>query len=264
MRGENIDNLKKLKEENNCHLIASFGSKYIDGYTGSDLINLSDILANKGYRFGAIFLKGEIDEVIKNEKYNNFKQTILSQNPQNRENIIRTFLNIYGENYTEHRADFDRFLKEQGNEVALDSEILNIKRSIELEGFEGRLNSGEKMLSISDIDNMDGYEFEDFLVNLYKKMGYNVTHTKYSLDQGADLVVSKFGETTAVQAKCYSGSVGNDAVQQVIASKGYYQCDKATVITNSEFTRAAIDLANSNDVDLINRDGLDKLIKDYW
>ena len=38
-------------------------------------------------------------------------------------------------------------------------------------------------------------------------------------DQGVDLVLSTGGDRIAVQAKCYSGSVGNDAVQQCTPAK---------------------------------------------
>ena len=75
-------------------------------------------------------------------------------------------------------------------------------------------------------------------------MGYKIVHTKLSGDQGADLVVERFGEKTAVQAKCYSGAVGNKAVQDVLAAKEYYKCSKAIVITTSGFTRQAIDIAH--------------------
>jgi len=54
-------------------------------------------------------------------------------------------------------------------------------------------------------------------------MGYNVLKTPYSKDQGADLILERFEEMTVVQAKRYKGNVGNSAVQEVVASKAYYQ-----------------------------------------
>lgn len=50
------------------------------------------------------------------------------------------------------------------------------------------------------------------------------------------------------QTKCYSNSVGNKAIQEVIAGLGYYKLDKGIVITNNYFTNSAIDLAKSSDV----------------
>ncbi|MGI6343519.1 MAG: restriction endonuclease [Bacillota bacterium] len=38
------------------------------------------------------------------------------------------------------------------------------------------------------------------------------------------------------------------AVQEVVAARGHYRCTRAMVITNSSFTKAAIELALDNDV----------------
>ena len=60
----------------------------------------------------------------------------------------------------------------------------------------------------------------------------------------------------AVQAKRYSNNVGVSAGQEVVASKNYYACDEAIVVTNNYFTNAAIKLAVSNNVELLDRDWL--------
>jgi restriction system protein len=117
-----------------------------------------------------------------------------------------------------------------------------------------------RQITLQEIDNMNGYEFEDYVRKLYIALGYKVKHTSLSGDQGADLILSKDGEETAVQVKRYSGSVSNKAVQEVVASKGFYNCNKALVVTNSFFTDPAIRLANANNVELIDRNGLKHLI----
>jgi restriction system protein len=47
--------------------------------------------------------------------------------------------------------------------------------------------------------------------------------------------------------------VGVKAIQEAVASKGYYECEKAMVVTNSYFTNQAKDLARRNGVDLWDR-----------
>lgn len=79
----------------------------------------------------------------------------------------------------------------------------------------------------------------------------------------ADLFVTRFGKDMVIQAKNYSGSVGNSAVQQVISAKTFYGCDEAMVVTNSYFTRSAKELAESALVRLIDRDELQKYLDDY-
>jgi len=107
-----------------------------------------------------------------------------------------------------------------------------------------------------------GSEFEHFICELYKKMGYSAEVTKQSGDQGLDVIAERNGRKIGIQAKCYSGTVGNFAVQEAVAGKSYYNCDKVVVITNNFFTTSAIELAKSNNVILWNRDILKEKINE--
>ena len=103
---------------------------------------------------------------------------------------------------------------------------------------------------IADIDKMDGKTFEKYLKVFFEKLGYKVERTKYIGDYGADLVASNNGVKTVIQAKRYKSKVGIKAVQEAVASKGYYNCEKAMVVTNSYFTNQARTLASRNKVEL--------------
>ena len=91
---------------------------------------------------------------------------------------------------------------------------------------------------------------------LFSKKGYRVQLTPYVGDWGADLIVSKGGVRTAVQAKRYGKKVGVRAVQEAVAAKGKYQCAEAMVVTNSFYTDEARDLARANRVALWDRNEL--------
>ncbi|KKH45455.1 hypothetical protein EO93_14220 [Methanosarcina sp. 1.H.A.2.2] len=118
---------------------------------------------------------------------------------------------------------------------------------------------------LAQIDGMGGYEFEVFMEHVCEQLGYSVYRTKSSGDQGADLILTSKNRTkTAVQIKRYSGKVSNGAVQEVVASKGFYKCTEGMVVTNSYFTNSAKQLAEANDIDLIDRDGLIKMIKKVY
>ena len=121
----------------------------------------------------------------------------------------------------------------------------------------------KNQIEINNIDTMDGISFEKFLVNLFANMNYKAEITQASNDQGADLIIEKLGERTAVQAKCYSNTVGNTAVQEVTGAKQYYNCIKAMVITNNYFTKSAIELAYANNVELKDREDLISLLANY-
>jgi HJR/Mrr/RecB family endonuclease len=113
------------------------------------------------------------------------------------------------------------------------------------------------------VDAMNGYDFESFLGEVFRTAGYDVEGTKLSGDQGADLFVSRFGKKIVIQAKNYSGSVGNAAVQEAISAKSFYGCDEAMVVTNSYFTRSAIELAGAAAVRLVGRRDLQTYLDDY-
>lgn len=102
--------------------------------------------------------------------------------------------------------------------------------------------------TIDDIDLMSGYEFEDFLSEFFSQRGYRVSPTGYSQDQGIDIIIEKDGKRIGVQAKCYSSPVGNKAIQETVAGMNYHNCTHGMVITNSTYTRQAVDLAAKNNI----------------
>lgn len=116
---------------------------------------------------------------------------------------------------------------------------------------------------IASVDNMDGYVFEEFVGKLFGVMGYRTSVTKQSNDQGVDVIAEKDGEKLGIQAKRYSSSVSNSAIQEIVAGKNMYNLTKLMVITNNTFTSSAKELAKTNDVILWDRTILLKKIEEY-
>lgn len=136
-------------------------------------------------------------------------------------------------------------------EIELVQLIKKVREEIELEEFEQDLGLGSsKKIDIGDFTKLNGYEFEEYLKNLFELLGYTVLKTSLSGDQGADLIISQGDEKTVVQAKKYNGSVSNKAVQEIATARNHYKASKAIVVTNSSFTKSAIELALSNNVEL--------------
>ena len=107
------------------------------------------------------------------------------------------------------------------------------------------------------ISTMSGVDFEQFLVGLLKQSGATeISCTPATGDQGADVLFTAMNTRVAIQAKCYTGSVGNKAVQEIYAAREYYKCDEAWVVTNSIFTLSARTLARQLGVILIDGVGL--------
>lgn len=84
-------------------------------------------------------------------------------------------------------------------------------------------------------------DFEDFMAQLFRDMGFIVEQTKYSGDFGADLLTSKESERAVVQVKRYAedSKVGVADVNQVLGAKDYYDADVAIMVTTSSLTRQA-------------------------
>jgi restriction system protein len=119
--------------------------------------------------------------------------------------------------------------------------------------------------TFKEIDIMSGFEFEKYMKEVYENLGYSVHHTPLSGDQGADLILtSNEGIRTAVQVKRYSNNVSNGAIQEVVAAKGFYKCTRGMVVTNSNFTDSAIQLAKANDIKLVDRTSLKNVLKESY
>jgi hypothetical protein len=127
-----------------------------------------------------------------------------------------------------------------------------------------KTTSNKKKYTIDDVDLMNGQEFEKFIAELFGKMGFETKVTKASGDQGIDVIASKNGDTIGIQAKCYSNTVGNSAIQEVVAGKNYYRLDKAMVITNNFFSDSARQLATANSIVLWDRNILREKIEKIY
>lgn len=109
---------------------------------------------------------------------------------------------------------------------------------------------------IDHIDKMSGKEFEQRLWLFFRDLGYSVQATPYQGDWGADLVISKSGVRTVVQAKRYSKPVGVTAIQEAVTARAKYNCTDSMVVTNSTFTAQARELAKHNNTQLWDREKL--------
>jgi len=107
---------------------------------------------------------------------------------------------------------------------------------------------------IDDIDQLTGEEFEKYIGDYFRSIGYKVIVTPLSGDYGVDIIIENELVKIGVQAKRYTNTVGNSAIQEVVAGMKHYNLDKGMVITNNYFSRSAIALAKDNNIVLWDRD----------
>lgn len=267
----NLKLSKKLSEFINADeykFVSQFTKKFGEEAEIIELEKLRKILEIKKWNFSLRELKTIILLELTKQNNEKIKSKILLNEPQTKKDILTSYLNFCEKDDDKMLRLLSSILEEKGfivtNTNDLKAELSDLCDEIELLHFEQQLLKSEERLKIEDIDGLSGYEFEEFLKNLFIKMGYQVEQTRLSGDQGADLVVVKFGEKTVVQAKCYSGKVGNYAVQEIFAAMNLYKAQKGMVVTNNYFTPAAFELADANNIELVDRNGLEELIRKFW
>ncbi|OJE37261.1 hypothetical protein BAQ44_16700 [Bacillus mobilis] len=111
---------------------------------------------------------------------------------------------------------------------------------------------------------MDGYQFEEFVAQLFQEMGYKTEVTSSSGDYGIDVIAKRKGLTMGIQAKRYSDKVPNKAVQEVIAGIAFYNLDQGLVITNNYYTKPAQNQAKGTNVLLWDRDMLLQKLREVY
>ena len=97
-----------------------------------------------------------------------------------------------------------------------------------------------------------GYDYEEYCCRYLKSKGYkHIKQTPRAKDHGIDIIAQKHRKKYAFQCKHYGKKVGNRAVQEAYTGCSYYDCDIPVVITNSSFTKNAVEEAQTLGVKLI-------------
>ena len=115
--------------------------------------------------------------------------------------------------------------------------------------------------TLKQLDKMDGHQFEYACADILKANGYkHVKVTRSSGDFGVDVIAEKDKVRYAIQCKRYNHKLDNTPIQEVVGGLAYYQCDKGAVMTNQYFTEPAKQLAQVNDIKLLDRDTLSHMV----
>lgn len=129
-----------------------------------------------------------------------------------------------------------------------------------------RIRANQQEEFLEGIEELSPYEFEKYVAELFKRMGYKTRTTKASGDYGVDVIAKNKEETIAIQVKKYKDSpVGNKEVQRLLGSMQMkkIQADRSILITTSRFTKNAINQADGCPIQLWDGKDLAKMIKKY-
>lgn len=125
-----------------------------------------------------------------------------------------------------------------------------------------------KPLLFNEIEKLNPRLFEAYVASLYTKQGFQVYLTPFTNDKGADVVALSPKGNYLIQAKQSQSTISNDAIQEVVTSKKYYENHfsekfNLVVLTNNYFGSSATTLSNSNEVQKIDRTKLESLRRSF-
>jgi len=209
--------------------------------------------------------KTKVNNLIKEIDGSSFKQDIndfINRYGKERGKYIWKYMD-YGFDYNKMKI-FIKTLKEKGLNVKDESTFREILKYY-IDAKEEALIKGGFESKQYKFSSLSGEEFEVLLIKLFESKGYAVQHSGGKGDQGGDLILNNNGQRILVQAKRYKdgSSIGNDAVQQAAAAKKHYDCNRVIVIGTSNYTPEAVQLAKSNDVQLIWKKELQELLQTF-
>lgn len=91
------------------------------------------------------------------------------------------------------------------------------------------------------LKSMDPYDFEEFICRYFESVGYKVTRTPKSGDQGIDGILEKNGTKTIVQAKRVQKYVGQPVIRDVYGTMIAENADAAFVVTTGKVSQQSKD-----------------------
>ena len=137
--------------------------------------------------------------------------------------------------------------------------------------------SKRRPITIEDIPSIDPFTFEAVVASIFQELGYAVRLTPEQNDKGVDVIVipkneDQEGKLIQVKKTSEGKSIGPDAVKEVFTAKKFFEKKfdnkfGCAVISNSDYTENAKELASANNVDLKGSEWLKKSLKKppiYW
>jgi HJR/Mrr/RecB family endonuclease len=109
-------------------------------------------------------------------------------------------------------------------------------------------------------------DFEDYIAQLYQKLGYNVTQTPYTNDKGKDAILFKNNQKFLVECKKYdkTKSIGRPMLQKFYAAMVEEESTVGFFIATCNFTSSAIEYGKKFNIELIDIEKLTDLINEAY
>lgn len=124
-----------------------------------------------------------------------------------------------------------------------------------------------ELSQVGQLDSITGKEFENLIAQLIRKLGFEIEWQSTGPDGGIDILANLEADLVSgryvIQCKRYSKKVGVGAVRDLFGVVSDKRVNKGILITNAEFTKAAVEFANGNPIELIGGRKLSVLLEKH-
>lgn len=168
------------------------------------------------------------------------------------------------------KVDKQACLRRLGAQVSPQpDELLAVKPIVQFDMVDKRFVDEKDIISELDarpnLMDLNPFEFENLVNNLFSKMGFEAKLTRSSRDGGVDVVAFDprpiLGGKVVIQAKRYKNVVGVSAVRDLYGSMINEGAGKGILVATSHYGADAYSFANDKPIELIDGRGLLYLLK---
>jgi len=118
----------------------------------------------------------------------------------------------------------------------------------------------------SNFSDLSPKQFEEFIADLFKTMGYNVQLLSYRADSGGGVLAQKNSDKTLILCKKFreGHNVGDLDVLRTLALMLKNKANKSVLVTTSDFTVQAHEEAEDTPIELWNKEMLHEVVEKYY
>lgn len=114
---------------------------------------------------------------------------------------------------------------------------------------------------IGNIHDLSPRELEEFVSELYSRLGYQTVLTKQVGDDGIDVIANMGNSKYAIQVKQTNHPTGSPVMQKLYGSMGHIMADGGICVSTGGFTTEARRFVENKNIELIDAKDLLKLVE---
>ncbi|CAG9613400.1 hypothetical protein BACCIP111899_02615 [Bacillus rhizoplanae] len=116
-----------------------------------------------------------------------------------------------------------------------------------------RIERERKLRTLEGLRDMDPFDFEELVADIFRKRGYKAQVTSRSNDGGKDIILRRNGQVAFVECKRYNAKkkVGRPDMQKFHSALVDANANKGYFVTSNEFASTAQEYAKGKGIQLI-------------